>query len=407
MGRVFARNFGQGKLGAGGYPAEDVVYVVGDPSRHAAYGFHTPRELAAAFKIVRLGQHRFFLLEQGFRVLFHAKQIGEQQDNAAKDQHDGQRRQQRGPVLLIKGRRAVNDDRIRRQGVFADAVPRQHGMIIDEIGGRLVQQGNGIRRSAVEDGQGHACGMHGVEFVEFALACEHSFAELAAPRGVHGKAGPAAEQLQAFLHGKTLAVAGAVVAEIQEHRILRQPFKSLLHSPCRQCHKDLDGHARLHRRKLWSRLPQCRTGGSRVAAYDSQMAGFRMDEGDGFKDAVDGEVFQDAGITGPAFGKLYGGIRNAAKDDGDIREKAIPVGEHEIQRVVVRYDDGFERDAGIFSGKKPCQLGIEASRGIAFIVEIFAMQAYAETCFRAFEFFRDPSYDVVFPKVTGMKRVYD
>ena len=34
--------------------------------------------------------------------------------------------------------------------------------------------------------------------------------------------------------------------------------------------------------------------------------------------------------------------RDAAKDDGDAREKAVPVGEHEVQRVVIRYNAGFE-----------------------------------------------------------------
>ena len=43
--------------------------------------------------------------------------------------------------------------------------------------------------------------------------------ELATPRGIHGQVGPAAELLQAFLHGVALAVGCAVVAEVQEHRI--------------------------------------------------------------------------------------------------------------------------------------------------------------------------------------------
>ena len=60
VGRVFTWNFRQGKLGASGDSSEDIVHVMGDPSRHAADGLHTPLELAAAFKGVRLGQHSFF-----------------------------------------------------------------------------------------------------------------------------------------------------------------------------------------------------------------------------------------------------------------------------------------------------------------------------------------------------------
>ena len=407
VGRVFPWNFRQGKLGASGDSSEDIVHVMGDPSRHAADGLHTPLELAAAFKGVRLGQHSFFLSEQGFRTLFHAEQIHEQQDDAEKDQHDGHRRQQSGPVLLIKRKGAVDDDRIRRKVAFADAVPCQHGMIINEIRGRFMQQRDGIRWRAAENGQDHVRGMYGVEFVEFALACQHPFAELATPRGIHGQVGPAAELLQAFLHGVALAVGCAVVAEVQEHRIPGQFFKSFLHGLCGQCRKSPDGNARLHCRQFRGRLAQCRTGGRRVAANDGQMAGFRVDEGDGFKDAVDGEIFQNAGIVRPAFGKLCGRIRDAAKDDGDAREKAVPVGEHEVQRVVIRYNDGFEGYPGVFSGKQAYEFVIQTSGRMAFIVEIFAMQAYTEARFRIFKLFRDPLYDVVFPEMAGMKRIDD
>ena len=44
---------------------------------------------------------------------------------------------------------------------------------------------------------------------------------------------------------------------------------------------------------------------------------------------------------------------------------------------------------------------------MAFIVEIFAMQAYTEARFRIFKLFRDPLYDVVFPEMAGMKRIDD
>lgn len=249
--------------------------------------------------------------------------------------------------------------------------------------------------------------MYGVEFVEFALACQHPFAELATPRGIHGQVGPAAELLQAFLHGIALAVGCAVVAEVQEHRIPGQFFKSFLHGLCGQCRKSPDGNARLHCRQFRGRLAQCRTGGRRVAANDGQMAGFRVDEGDGFKDAVDGEIFQNAGIVRPAFGKLCGRIRDAAKDDGDAREKAVPVGEHEVQRVVIRYNDGFEGYPGVFWGKQAYEFVIQTSGRMAFIVEIFAMQAYTKACFRIFKLFRDPLYDVVFPEMAGMKRIDD
>ena len=137
------------------------------------------------------------------------------------------------------------------------------------------------------------------------------------------------------------------------------------------------------------------------------MAGFRVDEGDGFKDAVDGEIFQNAGIVRPAFGKLCGRIRDAAKDDGDAREKAVPVGEHEVQRVVIRYNDGFEGYPGVFLGKQAYEFVIQTSGRMAFIVEIFAMQAYTEARFRIFKLFRDPLYDVVFPEMAGMKRIDD
>ena len=132
-----------------------------------------------------------------------------------------------------------------------------------------------------------------------------------------------------------------------------------------------------------------------------------MDEGDGFKDAVDGEIFQNAGIVRPAFGKLCGRIRDAAKDDGDAREKAVPVGEHEVQRVVIRYNDGFEGYPGVFLGKQAYEFVIQTSGRMAFIVEIFAMQAYTEARFRIFKLFRDPPYDVVFPEMAGMKRIDD
>ena len=85
------------------------------------------------------------------------------------------------------------------------------------------------------------------------------------------------ELLQAFLHGIALAVGCAVVAEVQEHRIPGQFFKSFLHGLCGQCRKSPDGNARLHCRQFRGRLAQCRTGGRRVAANDGQMAGFRVD----------------------------------------------------------------------------------------------------------------------------------
>ena len=105
----------------------------------------------------------------------------------------------------------------------------------------------------------------------------------------------------------------------------------------------------------------------------------------------------------PAFGKLCGRIRDAAKDDGDAREKAVPVGEHEVQRVVIRYNDGFEGYPGVFLGKQAYEFVIQTSGRMAFIVEIFAMQAYTEARFRIFKLFRDPLYDVVFPEMAGMK----
>ena len=109
----------------------------------------------------------------------------------------------------------------------------------------------------------------------------------------------------------------------------------------------------------------------------------------------------------PAFGKLCGRIRDAAKDDGDAREKAVPVGEHEVQRVVIRYNDGFEGYPGVFLGKQAYEFVIQTSGRMAFIVEIFAMQAYTEARFRIFKLFRDPPYDVVFPEMAGMKRIDD
>ena len=109
----------------------------------------------------------------------------------------------------------------------------------------------------------------------------------------------------------------------------------------------------------------------------------------------------------PAFGKLCGRIRDAAKDDGDAREKAVPVGEHEVQRVVIRYNDGFEGYPGVFLGKQAYEFVIQTSGRMAFIVEIFAMQAYTEARFRIFKLFRDPLYDVVFPEMAGMKRIDD
>ena len=164
-------------------------------------------------------------------------------------------------------------------------------MIINEMWGRFMQQRDGIRWRAAENGQDHTRGMYGVEFVEFALPCQHPFTELATPRGIHGQVGPAAEPLQAFLHGIALAVGCAVVAEVQEHRIPGQFFKSFPHCLCGQRGKSADGNARIHCGQLRGRLAQCRTCGRRVAANDGQMAGFRVDEGNGFKDAVDGEIF--------------------------------------------------------------------------------------------------------------------
>ena len=100
-----------------------------------------------------------------------------------------------------------------------------------------------------------------------------------------------------------------------------------------------------------------------------------MDEGNGFKDAVDGEIFQNAGILRPAFGQFCGRIRDAAKADGDAGEKAVPEGEPEVQRVAIRYTDGFEGYPGVFSGKQAYAFVTLTSGRMAFLVEIVAMQA--------------------------------
>lgn len=81
--------------------------------------------------------------------------------------------------------------------------------------------------------------------------------------------------------------------------------------------------------------------------------------GDGFKDGGCGwRNFPECRYSAPGPASSAGGS-DAAKDDGD-QEKAVPVGEHEVQRVVIRYNDGFE-DTRRILGKQAYEFVIQTS----------------------------------------------
>ena len=117
---------------------------------------------------------------------------------------------------------------------------------------------------------------------------------------------------------------------------------------------------------------------------------------------------KNAGILSRRSASSAGGSADAAKDDGDAGEKAVPVGEHEVQRVVIRYNDGFEGYPGVFSGKQAYEFVYPDFREDGVHSRDIRNAGVYGSPVSAFSSSSEIRFMILsFPEMAGMKRIDD